>query len=272
MVNYTYNAWGEIISTTGTLASTIGAVNKLRYRSYYYDTESGLYYLQSRYYDPIVKRFISPDSTDYLTENGDFDGYNLYAYCLNNPVMYVDKKGTDAVILLYKRAARGMGHMGALVQDSKKAWYYFYWGAITGITINLLKGESCFPYCKFDKLPVKSITAKSVSFALMSSDIQTGKFFTSDSISYSAGLTNYYYIKGDFTKTYSYFKQLYNNRTSFFSTRYNLFDFNCMHAVINGLLRGTFSSRNSYRKNVLRMVYEISRTPNVGFNLLTLMM
>ena len=93
MVNYTYNAWGEIISTTGTLASTIGAVNKLRYRSYYYDDETGFYYLQSRYYDPVVKRFISPDSTDYLTENGTFDGFNLYAYCLNNPVMYSDPSG-----------------------------------------------------------------------------------------------------------------------------------------------------------------------------------
>ncbi len=93
VVNYTYNAWGEIISTTGTLASTIGAINKLRYRSYYYDTETGFYYLQSRYYDPVVKRFISPDSTDYLTANGTFDGYNLYAYCLNNPMIYSDPSG-----------------------------------------------------------------------------------------------------------------------------------------------------------------------------------
>ena len=102
VVNYTYNAWGEIISTTGTLASTIGAVNKLRYRSYYCDTETGFYYLQSRYYDPIVKRFISPDSTDYLTENGDFDGYNLYAYCVNNPVMYVDSTGTISINIMGK--------------------------------------------------------------------------------------------------------------------------------------------------------------------------
>ena len=94
VVSYTYNAWGEIISTTGTLANTIGAVNKLRYRSYYYDTETGFYYLQSRYYDPVVKRFISPDSTDYLTANGDFDGYNLYAYCMNNPVNYSDHAGS----------------------------------------------------------------------------------------------------------------------------------------------------------------------------------
>ncbi len=93
VVNYTYNAWGEIISTTGTLASTIGVVNKLRYRSYYYDSETGFYYLQSRYYDPVVKRFISPDSTDYLTANGAFGGFNLYAYCCNKPVNYTDVNG-----------------------------------------------------------------------------------------------------------------------------------------------------------------------------------
>ena len=50
VVSYTYDAWGKLLSTTGTMASTLGAYNPLRYRGYFYDTETGLYYLMSRYY------------------------------------------------------------------------------------------------------------------------------------------------------------------------------------------------------------------------------
>ncbi|MBQ6268270.1 MAG: RHS repeat-associated core domain-containing protein, partial [Clostridia bacterium] len=82
----------------GTLASTIGKANPLRYRGYYYDNETELYYLQSRYYDPCLGRFISPDSLlvagDYLT------GLNRYAYCNCNPVMYSDPTGRDAVSII----------------------------------------------------------------------------------------------------------------------------------------------------------------------------
>ena len=67
--------------------------NPFRYRGYY-DTETGYYYLNSRYYDPQVKRFISADNLNYLGANGDLNSYNLYAYCSNNPVMYVDPVGT----------------------------------------------------------------------------------------------------------------------------------------------------------------------------------
>jgi RHS repeat-associated core domain len=62
MVEYSYDSWGKVISTTGSLASTVGVQNPFRYRGYYYDTESNLYYLISRYYDPTTGRFISPDS------------------------------------------------------------------------------------------------------------------------------------------------------------------------------------------------------------------
>ena len=54
VVEYIYDAWGKLISTTGTLATTLGADNPFRYRGYYYDTETGLYYLTTRYYDPEV--------------------------------------------------------------------------------------------------------------------------------------------------------------------------------------------------------------------------
>ena len=62
VVEYTYNAWGEVLGVTGSLANTIGRINPFRYRGYYYDTETGFYYLQSRYYDPVVGKFLNADT------------------------------------------------------------------------------------------------------------------------------------------------------------------------------------------------------------------
>ena len=88
---YEYDAWGNLLSQVG---SEILNINPFRYRGYYCDTESGIYYLNSRYYDPVIGRFISPDSINYL-EPGTHNGLNLYAYCGNNPVMHVDPYGHE---------------------------------------------------------------------------------------------------------------------------------------------------------------------------------
>ena len=93
VVEYIYDAWGKLISTTGTLATTLGADNPLRYRGYYYDTETGLYYLTTRYYDPEVCRFISADV--YMSTGQGVIGGNMWAYCLNNPVAMVDSNGQE---------------------------------------------------------------------------------------------------------------------------------------------------------------------------------
>ena len=91
---YTYDAWGKIISVTGTQAEAIGAANPFRYRGYYYDTETDLYYLQSRFYNPTYGRFLNADETGilYLTQ-GNVLGANLFAYCGNNLVNYADPTG-----------------------------------------------------------------------------------------------------------------------------------------------------------------------------------
>jgi len=91
VVEYTYDAWGRIRSTTGSLASTVGAKNPYRYRGYRYEKEFGLYYLQSRYYDPFLKRFINADG--YVSTGQGVLGNNMFAYCLNNPINYFDLSG-----------------------------------------------------------------------------------------------------------------------------------------------------------------------------------
>ena len=95
VAKYVYDAWGNhaILDANGTdLASGVGVLNPFRYRSYYYDEETDLYYLQTRYYDPELGRFISQDDVSYLAPDN-INGLNLYAYCANNPVMNVDPTG-----------------------------------------------------------------------------------------------------------------------------------------------------------------------------------
>ena len=90
--SYNYGAWGNCTVYDSSDAA-IGDLNPLRYRGYYYDAETGFYYLQSRYYDPAICRFINADG---LFTDG-FIGANLFAYCANNPVNTVDPTGNFAI-------------------------------------------------------------------------------------------------------------------------------------------------------------------------------
>ena len=76
VVTYSYDAWGNILSTGGSMAGTLGAANPLRYRGYVYDSETGMYYLQSRYYDPEICRFINENDVLNLGEDGELLSYN----------------------------------------------------------------------------------------------------------------------------------------------------------------------------------------------------
>ena len=97
VAQYNYDAFGNILSIKDangnniTSSTHIANVNPLRYRGYFYDTETGFYYLNSRYYDPATRRFISADMG--FDEGARFTGFNLSAYCANNPVMYRDDSG-----------------------------------------------------------------------------------------------------------------------------------------------------------------------------------
>ena len=113
IVFYDYDAWGNFIikylqddetyaniendydgTDTSITNSFIAFINPFRYRSYYYDVETGLYYLNSRYYDPQIGRFINADDISILSEGKEFfNGLNLYAYCGNNPINNTDESG-----------------------------------------------------------------------------------------------------------------------------------------------------------------------------------
>ncbi|MDY5982811.1 MAG: RHS repeat-associated core domain-containing protein, partial [Anaeroplasma sp.] len=83
---FDYDAFGNIINQTGTV------ISNFRCKGYYYDTDIELYYLKSRFYNPILLRFITPDSIEYL-DSSSIIGLNLYAYCWNQPIMYSDPSG-----------------------------------------------------------------------------------------------------------------------------------------------------------------------------------
>nr|WP_304000470.1 RHS repeat-associated core domain-containing protein [Ruminococcus bromii] len=92
VAEYAYDAWGNMLTEdNGTL--TIGKLNPFRYRSYVYDEETGLYYLQSRYYDPLTGRFLNADTN----LNSNILGLNAYIYCYNDSVNYLDRDGFQPI-------------------------------------------------------------------------------------------------------------------------------------------------------------------------------
>ena len=123
VVEYQYDAWGNIISTTNTTEGSSldwNEVNPFRYRGYYYDSETSLYYLQSRYYDAETGRFINQDS--YVSTGTGLLGFNMFAYCDNNPVNGWDPTGT-----LFEKGAGGAGYGG---------FYYPSYGAGGRVSYN----------------------------------------------------------------------------------------------------------------------------------------
>ena len=102
VVEYKYDAWGNIVASTGSLVSTLGYLNPFRYRGYVYDEETGLYYLRSRYYKAAWGRFVCADSFETISIGS--GKLSLYAYCINNPIIKNDTYGfrsQNAFVALY---------------------------------------------------------------------------------------------------------------------------------------------------------------------------
>ena len=137
---YSYDAWGKILSATTTGASAVAnlaEINPLRYRGYYYDTETGFYYLQSRYYDPAVCRFINADS--YVSTDTGFIGNNMFAYCNNNPISRDDEDGELGLSVLLGGVVGAAMDYGLQVFDNfcngktgLEAFSDVNWGSVAG--------------------------------------------------------------------------------------------------------------------------------------------
>ena len=112
VAEYSYDGWGKVLSSSGSMAE----INPLRYRGYYYDGETELYYLQSRYYDPELGRFISSDN--YATTYNSAIGANMFAYCLNNPVLHSDDEGTWVHIAVGALVGGIVGAVSSVITQS----------------------------------------------------------------------------------------------------------------------------------------------------------
>ena len=208
--------------------------NPFLYCSEYFDAETEMYYLRARYYNPANGRFTQQDAWAFM-DPADPLTLNLYTYCANNPVMYVDPSGNDMIILVnedFKYSLGGvdipLGHMGALVQDSAGQWYYFSFGS--------------------DYLVLKEVDnyGKKKDYSL--ADL-------SDDVAYAGGTAEYtasVYIAGDFSETYNYFASLgtpYKNK----EFKYNFVFNNCGQVVIRGMKKGTLGDGTSAEDYLSKM-------------------
>lgn len=136
---YSYDPWGAVSVGADSSACQIGTLNPLRYRGYYYDTETGLYYLQSRYYDPAIGRFINAD-TFATTDADSFLSCNMFAYCENNPVNRSDATGELFVEIAVGVVNAGVSALSAYVCGGDKTDILIAAG--TGFLNGALKNNS----------------------------------------------------------------------------------------------------------------------------------
>ena len=124
VAEYKYDPFGKVITATGSMA----AINPIRYRGYYFDTETGFYYLQARYYDPTICRFINADFPEYSNKVSLGDS-NLFVYCGNNPVCNEDKNGEWLNVVI---GAVVGGLIGGIVSavTSYKETGHVDWGSV----------------------------------------------------------------------------------------------------------------------------------------------
>ena len=201
----------------------------IKFIGYVYDNETGLYYLKSRYYDPVTGRFLNADM--YCDTQSNILGTNMFAYCNNNPVNQIDPEGTDACWVQFGNAVFGMGHTSLLLQDSASNWWYFYWGP---------KHVFLRP-CGKDNFTVAELNSYLSGFDPRNKHnyyvFATNVIEDKEDKNYSAGenyylkchdlnVTNLIKLRGDFSNSFNYVKdkiewlKIYSNATQLCETIY----------------------------------------------------
>ena len=133
---YSYDPYGQVLRANGAMAE----INPLQYRGYYYESETGFYYLQSRYYNPVICRFINADS--FVSTGQSFSGYNMFAYCNNNPVPNSDPTGDILISTLIL--------IGSAIVGAACAGYTAYKEAEAGIdTVQIVGDSLCAGFSAF---------------------------------------------------------------------------------------------------------------------------
>jgi len=175
VVSYTYDSWGKLISITSPVSDAtkrqsyidnVGVKNPYRYRGYRYDAETGLYYLQSRYYSPELGRFINADAI--AGSIGELLSHNIFAYCANNPIVMKDPTGlrhlrADFEEVDYKEVSQFTGAAKEYVQDlsNKRNCYAFAIGQALGLNPgDLSDGVFTFKANELGQDVIDDLTAK----------------------------------------------------------------------------------------------------------------
>ena len=253
VATYEYDAWGNV-SSSGRLAE----INPLRYRGYYYDNETGFYYLQSRYYDPANRRFIN---ADLLASTGQgFTGTNMFAYCVNNPVVLGDYEGTDAILIIDEDAVHGNGHVCFMVQNNEGAWNYYSFGPgrpawFTGAAC--LFGGYVKGVIYQSELGIADgfdLTTLSGCADFMKTDANAKGFANSA----SKKMDDVIYLTGDFSKSFEAAESLYTRQEKtllgkIFPIQYNLLDYNCMHFALDMLSKSSNAFTREQNKTLERL-------------------
>lgn len=229
--------------------------NVFRYSGEYYDKETGTIYLRARNYNPVDGRFTSEDSVWgkninllkgyydwlelYYSDNkktleklkeeekrynvNDPLSLNLYTYCGNNPVLYVDPSGRDAIIITDTHAVQGFGHTSIIIQDKNENWYYFYWSN--------------------DKAILQQVDDPNVL-----KDIQSFNKWVRENTNYDGNYDESIYVKGDFDKSYNeaYTAVKKYEPGTFTLDNYNLIFNNCSQMSYKLLDYGTLDNGLSF--------------------------
>ena len=148
VVTYTYDSWGKLLASTDNSGVDLAKKNPFRYRGYYYDVETGFYYLNDRYYDPKARRMLSADDNINLMMSIEFYGKNLYLYCDNNPVSRRDDEGEFWHILAAGAVSAAIGMATTVLENkvSGNAWYDgLAESAVTGFVSGAIAGSGLGP-------------------------------------------------------------------------------------------------------------------------------